>query len=89
MSKRPNRNLPWVWNPPCWGLYVNVTCHEGEGTKGYANYWHVEGHRAMETPLVVKYTSDAQLASLEALEDVLQTMLKQIHRQREMLLAVE
>lgn len=89
MARPKSRNLPWVWNPPCWGLYVNVTCHQGQGTTGYANYWHVEGQSALENPLLVKYTSDAQIASLEALEDVLMTLLKQLHRQRDILRAVD
>lgn len=89
MASRTNRNLPWVWNPPCCGLYVNVTWHQGQGTKGSAHFWSLEGRVGSGEPLAASYTSDATTSSLEALEDVLQTLLKQIHRQQELRAAID
>jgi len=79
-----HRNRPWEPLPDRVLVHLMLSVDRVERTRAWLIWNHLGTPRSPEGTLRVDYSSDAKDQSLEAVEDILQTMLKQLRRQREL-----
>ena len=76
----------YPWSEKDWPilLHVVIAVRPRARTKAWLSWARTGPVMSSEDRFRVDYTSDARDGSLEAMEDILQTMLKQLRRQREL-----
>jgi hypothetical protein len=81
--------LPWVKSPEAYYLHTMIKVGMNGVTTGWASWSHVGPVGRLEEPVRVDYTGESLWPALDAMEDVLLSMLKQVRRQRDLRAALD